>query len=297
MLGALVGDALGVPYEFHDAADIPARPEMEPPPGFRRAHPGVLPGTWSDDGAQLLCLLGSLLERDRLDPDDLGRRIVGWYQHGSMAVGGAVFDVGIQTGQAIRALEHGTPALEAGPSGERDNGNGSLMRVLPLGLWHRGTDAELARDAALQSRVTHGHARSRVACGLYSLWARHTLHGSGDAWAEATRALRATLAVPSAEHEALEDHLRPDDPAPGRGSGYVVDSLRSARACVEGRGFEDAVVAAIRLGDDTDTTACLVGGVCGARDGVSAIPARWLGALRGRELCDPLVAALVRSRG
>ena len=132
------------------------------PAGFRRAHAGTPPGTWSDDGAQALALLSSLLDRGRLDPEDLGRRLLEWYDLGRFAVDRRVFDVGIQTGTALRALREGTPALEAGPAEERTNGNGSLMRVLPLALWHLGSDAELVADARLQSRVTHGHLRSQA---------------------------------------------------------------------------------------------------------------------------------------
>src|SRR5450432_1002099 len=78
--GLLIGDALGVPYEFHDAGDLPPDIEMEPPDWFQRAHRGVPPGTWSDDGAQALALLASLLEHDgQLDVDDFGRRLVAWY--------------------------------------------------------------------------------------------------------------------------------------------------------------------------------------------------------------------------
>ncbi|HLT38469.1 MAG TPA: ADP-ribosylglycohydrolase family protein, partial [Enhygromyxa sp.] len=77
LLGLLIGDALGVPYEFHGPEQIPAREhiELEPPVGFRRAHPGVPPGTWSDDGAQALCLLASLLDRGRLELADFGERL------------------------------------------------------------------------------------------------------------------------------------------------------------------------------------------------------------------------------
>ncbi|MCB0040398.1 MAG: ADP-ribosylglycohydrolase family protein, partial [Caldilinea sp.] len=94
--GLLAGDALGVPYEFHGAADIPPldQIEMAPPAGFRRAHGSVPPGTWSDDGAQALALLASLLECGRLDVDDFGRRLVAWYERGYMAVDNRVFDVG-----------------------------------------------------------------------------------------------------------------------------------------------------------------------------------------------------------
>jgi ADP-ribosylglycohydrolase len=295
LVGMLVGDALGVPYEFHRAEALPPAEqiEMRPPDGFSRSHRGVPPGTYSDDGAQALCLLASLLDRGHLDPEDLGRRVLNWYEHGYLAVDGEVFDVGVQTGVALRALAAGRPALEAGPREERANGNGSLMRVLPLALWHRGDDAELARDADLQSRVTHGHARSRVCCMLYCLWARRVLAGEADPWASAVAALRA-LPLAGDETEALEFHVRPDEASPeGRGSGYVVDSLRSARMCCAEGSFEAAVRRAIALGDDTDTTACLTGGIVGLRDGLGAIPARWREALRGRELWEPLLGRLL----
>ncbi len=190
--GLLVGDALGVPYEFHPPGELPPfhKLEMIPPAGFRRAHASVPPGTWSDDGAQALALLDSLLHCGRLDPDDFGRRLLDWYQRGYLAVDGDVFDIGIQTRSALHALRDGAPALEAGPRHEDANGNGSLMRALPLALWHRGSDEDLVRDAQLQSRITHGHLRAQICCALYVLWARYLLRGLPDAWSLATATLR-----------------------------------------------------------------------------------------------------------
>ncbi len=300
--GCLVADACGVPYEFHRPEEIPSAPLIDfvPPPGFTRAHAGTPPGTWSDDGAQVLCLLASLLHHNRLDLDDLGRRLVNWNDHGYMAVDGRVFDVGVQTGRALLALRRGVPPHEAGPADEYANGNGSLMRVLPLAIWHRGTDEELVVDAHRQSLVTHGHVRSQVCCALYCLWARRTLDGAQDPWASATAALREAYAA-GAEGAPflaeLEFNVRPDEPAGGQGSGYVVDCLRSARWAVAQGDFEAVVKAAISLGHDTDTTACVAGGIAGLRDGVGAIPERWLRALRGREEVEPLVAVLRVLRG
>ena len=107
LIGLLVGDALGVPYEFHPPNEIPplSKIEFEPPGDFQRAHARVLPGTWSDDGAQALVLLASLLECGKLDLFDFAKGITDWYDNGYMAVDGLVFDVGIQTGQAIRKFE------------------------------------------------------------------------------------------------------------------------------------------------------------------------------------------------
>src|SRR6186997_2630909 len=211
LIGLLVGDALGVPYEFHQPNDIPPAPEIEfePPPLFKRSHNGILPGTWSDDGAQALILLTSLNQCSKLDLDDFGRRLINWYDAGYMAVDNRVFDVGIQTSQAIRKLSQGVAAAYSGPADEYANGNGSLMRVLPLALWHQGSDAELVFDAHAQSKVTHGHIRSQVCCALYCLWARRLLNDVEDPWEEAVSKLRAIYGENSDEYKELEWSIRP----------------------------------------------------------------------------------------
>jgi ADP-ribosylglycohydrolase len=298
LIGLLVGDALGVPYEFHKRDEIPSFAEIEftPPPGFRRSHDRVPPGTWSDDGAHALILLASLLERQTVDLDDLGSRMIAWYDSGYKAVDGRVFDVGIQTGQAINRLARGVPADEAGSRDVHANGNGSLMRVLPLALWHKGSVAELVAGAQKQSLITHGHLRSQVCCALYCLWARYTLSGSPDAWQESVTSLRAIYAEGSKEQEELEWSIRPDDPPEGTGSGYVVDCLRSARWALQAGDYEHVVKAAVSLGNDTDTTACVAGGIAGLRDGINAIPERWRNALRGKELYEEELRLLIEWR-
>lgn len=289
----LVGDALGVPYEFHPAFGIPPAELIEntPPEGFRRAHRGTPPGTWSDDGAQALCLLASLLYSDDLDPADLGRRLVNWREVGYMAVDHRVFDIGIQTAAAIRRLASGQDPLTCGADGEMDNGNGSLMRVLPLALWHRGEDAELVAFAHDQSRTTHGHPRAQICCALYCLVARNMLAGHADPWNAAAVTLAELYADDPAMYAELTQEVLPGMP-PG-GTGYVLDTLHSAAHCMNAESFEEAVRAAIQLGNDTDTTACVVGGLAGIRWGIQGIPERWREQLRGRELLDPLIRALL----
>lgn len=125
-----------------------------------------------------------------------------WYDDGFMAVD-SVFDVGVQTARAIGQLKRGVPPLEAGAGGEYANGNGSLMRVLPLALWHQGSDADLVRDAQHQSRVTHAHLRAQLCCALYGLWARGILQDRAQPfdWAVATlRALYGEATPERAEH-------------------------------------------------------------------------------------------------
>jgi ADP-ribosylglycohydrolase len=294
LIGLLVGDALGVPYEFYAPEQIPLPHQIEysPPADFQRAHLSAPPGTWSDDGAQALCLLDSLLVCGSFDAEDFGQRLVRWLDDGYLAVDSYVFDVGIQTANAIAKLRAGTPALMAGSTEESALGNGSLMRVLPLALWHHGTDAQLVADARAQSQVTHGHLRAQICCALYCLWARHILDETANPWDAAVGALRALYPPSSPERQELEDGIRPDEPPDGHGSGYVVDALHSARWAVMQGNYETAVRAAISLGNDTDTTACIAGGIAGLRDGVAAIPQRWRDGLRGKELYIPLLDAL-----
>lgn len=284
-----------MPYEFHPAGSIPAPAAIEysPPRGFDRAHAGIAPGTWSDDGAQALCLLASLLHCGALDVADFSRRLVSWHEHGYMAVDNIVFDVGVQTAQSIRALVDGTPPLEAGGTHEHSKGNGSLMRVLPLALWHGGDDAALAADAHDQSRPTHGHVTVQACCALYCLWARRILEGAADPWSAAVAALRDVYAAHPAHAAALANDIRPDAVRTPRGSGYVIDCLFSARHALEAGPYEAVVRAAIALGEDTDTTACVAGGLAGLRDGVAGIPQRWRTGLRGQDTLAPLLEALL----
>jgi ADP-ribosylglycohydrolase len=171
------------------------------------------------------------------------------------------------------------------------------MRVLPLALWHRGTDEDLVEDAHRQSSVTHGHVRAQVCCALYCLWARRILQEAADPWNEAVAALRDIYGPGSQAYAELESAIRPDDPPEGHGSGYVVDSLRSARWALQAGAYEHVVKAAIALGHDTDTTACIAGGIAGMRDGAGAIPERWRSQLRGQELVAPLLSRLAQWHG
>jgi ADP-ribosyl-[dinitrogen reductase] hydrolase len=293
--GLLIGDALGVPFEFRKPQDLPLfdQIEMPPPSTFRPTYPDAPAGAWSDDGAHALCLLASLLDRGHLDLDDLGARLVRWLDTGYMAVGGIVFDVGGQTSTALARVRSGVPAERAGGLDEWSNGNGSLMRVLPLALWHRGSDEALVRDAARQSMVTHAHARSQICCALYCLWVRFTMQGAAAPWAQATSTLRSLAPARPGWPAELETKVRPDREPEGTGSGYVVDCLHSARRAAEESTFERVLKRAVSLGNDTDTTAAVAGGLAGVRHGLSGIPKRWRDALAEPATVEALAGRLI----
>lgn len=301
LIGLLIGDALGVPYEFHSPESLPRRDEIEmsPPPWFNRSHPGVPPGTWSDDGSQALCLLASLLEQGRFSSVDFSAKLLQWLDTGYMAVNSHVFDVGLQTERALAKLRESVPPIESGGKDVYSNGNGSLMRVLPLALWHRSPDKELVRDAHLQSLPTHAHPRSMVACAFYCLVARGYLQKQTDPWVWADHCLKEV-------YESWPDHwekgvflhelntlLRFPKTEQPNGTGYVINCLWSARKALEEKSFEKVVQAAIQFGHDTDTTAAVAGGLAGIHFGVRGIPERWLKQLRGFDLIEPLIPSFL----
>lgn len=294
LFGLLVGDALGVPYEFHGPESLPSLSaiEMTPPVGFDRAHAGVPPGTWSDDGAQALALLDALLLDRDLDFDAFASNLLDWAGQGRFTPDGNVFDIGLQTQRALQALASGTAPAAAGPADERDNGNGSLMRCLSVVLV--APSRESAIDLSFkQSVITHGHLRAQLCCALCCLTAMGILEGQP-----------APDAVRAAEDELLGRYAGLAEEAelkivldgrfdPPQGSGYVVDSFWSAIHCLlSTRSYEDCVKRAVALGNDTDTTAAIAGGLAGLLYGEAAIPDRWLDALRGKQLVESLLAEI-----
>jgi ADP-ribosyl-[dinitrogen reductase] hydrolase len=296
LIGLLVGDALGVPYEFHSPADLPSHSELDfsPPPHFSRSHSSVPPGTWSDDGAQALCLLSTLLECGSLDLSVFSKKLLDWFHNGAFTPDQRIFDCGLQTHAALRNLNAGVPPERSGPSGEWDNGNGSLMRVLPLALWHCGSDEDLYAAARRQSLVTHGHLRAQLCCAFYVLWARELLRGSPDGWKRASEKFLSFGRVDPATLQESEFILAISHCKSASGSGYVLNSRWSARGALEQHDYESVVRAAIAFGNDTDTTACIAGGLAGIRHGLQAIPDRWRNSLRGHEIYEPLLQNLLR---
>ncbi len=315
LLGLLVGDALGVPYEFRAASAIPPCSQIEytPPAGYTPTY-GQPPGTWSDDGAQALCLLASLVHCDRLDEADFAKRLVEWKDLGYMAVDAWVFDIGVTTRAAIENLKRGVDPLLSGLRDEDANGNGSLMRTLPVALWaakkraQKPTEespevtlADVVSMAHRASAVTHAHPRAMVCCALYCLVALHMLEDEGGDDPFMTCAAKLTAIYNTPRHprtfahelDSVMLHLGGFAGAVPSGTGYVVDSLHAARVLLlDCKSYEDAVRAAIALGNDTDTTAAIVGGLAGIRYGAKGIPSRWRLNLRGQDLLASFFAIL-----
>lgn len=299
--GLLIGDAVGVPYEFNSPERLPPYNtiDMVPPESFRSSYPTIAVGTWSDDGAQALCLLSSLLHCNGLDCKDLINRFCNWYRMGYLAIDYQVFDIGIQTREALERFIQGVPIGKIANSGVTSNGNGALMRVLPLALWHKGTNDDLIEDSFRQSHLTHAHIRSKLCCALYCLWARSLLNGIDvdQAWSNSIEILKHKFHSEPKLMREIEEEIDIESTYDIQGSGYVVDCLLSAKYSLKQSTYQDVIKTAISLGHDTDTTACVAGGLAGIIFGEGAIPNAWKNQLLGQDMVEPLLNKLLVSYG
>lgn len=294
MLGLVVGDALGVPVEFRTRAEL-ARDPVDGPRGHGTY--GQPAGTWSDDSSLALACADSLAARG-VDLEDMMHRFYTWREGQAYTPHGEVFDVGIGTSQAIARFARGLPREAWGGADERDNGNGSLMRIAPLSLYvHRLSPEEIVARSEEISALTHAHPRSRLCCAYFSLLLRGVLGGQELREAMLAAAEVVAARAPAGEREALARVLDGSvvaEPAEQiRGSGYVVHCLEASLWCAARTGsYRAAVLAAVNLGEDTDTTAAVTGALVGAMYGRAAIPAAWLETLARREFVEEISARL-----
>jgi len=276
IIGLVVGDALGVPVEFQPRARLDAKPVTGM---IGHGTHGQPPGTWSDDSSLALATLASLLEG--YNPADMMARFSRWRSEGYMTPHGEVFDIGPTTSAAIGRFDQGRDQTAWGGASDRDNGNGSLMRILPLSLYVclRSPDDIIA--AAFEvSALTHAHIRSRLCCAYYSLLVRHILEGASLPGGMELATEQLMPLVPTDERTALDRILTGaiiDEPRNRvRSGGYVVDCLEASLWCTSRHAnYVDTVLAAVNLGDDTDTTAAVTGGLAGVMYGIHAIPKTW----------------------
>lgn len=282
--GLAIGDALGVPYEFMSREDIAEFPCLTMMAGGTHEKPV---GTWSDDTSLTLATLDGLSEmKDSVDYSTIMSKFHAWLNQGEYTIDG-VFDVGRATMQAIFKYEHGISAVECGGKAVTDNGNGSLMRILPAVLYSLAkfnkVDYELIDNI---SALTHGHAISKVACRIYSDIVQSILvNGEKD---KILKDINIHGQEEFARLQLPDFSLLPADEI--KSSGYVVDTLEAALWCfLNTDTFEDCVLLAVNLGNDTDTVAAVAGSIAGLYYGRKSIPTEWMNFLRGKDLIDGII--------
>lgn len=269
--GFIIGDALGVPVEFY------SRRELEEDPITDMIGHGTydMPkGTWSDDSSMTLATMRSIVNRKGIDYEDIMQEFCAWYQEDKYCQYFR-FDIGNTTRRSLNRYLDGEKALESGGTSTHDNGNGSLMRILPL-AYVPDIDFESIGNV---SALTHGHDRSKIACVLYVEIAKSMLE-SELAIDEHIKQACDKITEYYKGNEELENFKRIiDDDFSGeiRSGGYVIDTIESVIYCLKNTdSYKDAVLKAVNLGGDTDTTAAICGGLAGIYYGFDEIPIDWL---------------------
>lgn len=298
VLGLAVGDAFGMPYEcgVRGAYDVYADARDEQgsytPRGYRVGMPAYFykedmpPGIWTDDTSMVLCELESIARLSAVDPDDIMRNFCRWHFDNEFSPAGVAIGQGRQTIAALNRYRSGTEATLCGGTAERDNGDGSLMRMLPFAFTKDMMDQSGVTIRDL-SALTHGHAWSVTACGIYVDFARRLASGADR------DELIASLRGYPAPFDRLGDIAAlPEEEISS--SGFVVHALEAALWCFfHTDSFEDCVMTAINLGGDADTIAAIAGSLAGLCRGV---PERWVAQLARREeiirLCDGCIRVL-----
>lgn len=297
--GAVVGDALGVPVEFRSRADVQSDPVTDLRANGTYHQPK---GTWSDDSSLLLCTVDSLL-RHKFDTADMGKRFVQWMEGKIWTPWGKVFDIGGATSTALCRIRQGEPAEQAGGVHETSNGNGSLMRILPIALrFANESPVRLLECSHRSSAITHRHPRSQLACGFYCLMLARLMKGDAPVAAHAATVRAATdfyrqplfaSELPKFEKVfSLKLATLPEREISS--SGYVVDTLTAAVWCLlTSQDYRETVLKAVNLGDDTDTTAIVAGGLAGVHRGLTDVPENWRKSMARAEDLATLFAPFV----
>ena len=282
LFGLSIGDALGVPVEGVPREVLKKSPveDLEYPSALR----DIPSGWWSDDSSLSFCLAESLCSG--FDLEDIARSFLSWLHEGRWTPGGVAFGIGSTTYRALERIRQGVSPASSGGTEEYSNGNGSLMRILPLSfhLMESSTE-ERFEKTHLVSAITHAHPRSLVACGIYIDLALRLLSGAcpESAYSEmqenAARYYRAGRFRSELPYfsRVLEGNISECDDFEIRSSGYVVDTLEASLFCfLKGGSFSQVVLKAVNLGGDSDTTGAVSGGIAGIYYGFRGIPKRWV---------------------
>ena len=256
--GLAVGDALGVPFEFKE------RNSFECTDMIGYGTHDQPEGTWSDDTSMTLATCMSIKNKGSVDLTDIRSQFEKWLLNNAYTPFNEVFDCGNTCYCAIQD--------KCGQTDEWSNGNGSLMRIIPLAFIKEISDKTIEDVSA----ITHAHNISKEICVKYIHIAKDILGGMNlkDAIKKETSNEFFNELL-----ECNEENIRSD--------GFVVDSFKASLWCLlKTDSYKDCVLKAVNLGYDTDTTAAIAGGLAGIMYGYDNIPKDWIEKLQRKELIE-----------
>jgi len=305
IFGVCIGDALGVPVEFKSRETLKRFPVVTMQEFGSWNQPK---GTWSDDSSLTLCIAEQLTKG--YDLEKIGESFVKWVKYGHWTAHGRLFDIGGTTRHSIARLIKGESARFSGNIFEEDNGNGSLMRTLPLAFYLKDEEniEKLYQTVKEVSSITHGHFRSVFACFIYVIFAIELIKGKDkeEAYQHAQKTALEFAEIQDfnpKEIQLFDGILKNDISNYEEGKissgGYVLHSLEASLWCfLNSESYAEAVLKAVNLGEDTDTTGAITGGIAGIYYGFENIPEEWVEVLVRKDdigkLCIKLETQLMK---
>ncbi|MGQ0286557.1 ADP-ribosylglycohydrolase family protein [Pasteurellaceae bacterium 22721_9_1] len=299
LFGVAVADALGVPVEFESREYLQSNPVTKMLEYGTYHQPK---GTWSDDSSMTFCLAESLSKG--YDLDDIARTSFKWMNEAYWTPYEEVFDIGRGTLQALMKLDKGISPRDSGGQAETDNGNGSLMRILPLVFEVKNTSLDDTFTKVCDvGGFTHGHIRSHLACLYYIEFARFLLDGKDkfEIYQQLKNPIQAFIHHIGATKELthfsrlLSDDIWKFSSDDIYSSGYVMHTLEASIWCLlTTNNYKEAVLKAVNLGEDTDTTAAVTGGLAALLYGFNEIPKEWIEQLAKKDKIEELSNQLAK---
>jgi len=300
LFGTAIGDALGVPVEFLKREQIKKKPVTEFIGYGTHNQP---PGTFSDDSAMTFCLAEALTTDFNLE--NVAYNFLEWTSNNYWAATERSFGFGHTTINAMFNLQNGMNPELAGGIKERDNGNGSLMRISPLAFYtYKMSISNRFEIIKKVSSITHRHIRSIIACFYFIEFMIQILEGYNlfDAYKNLQIIIPDFLKSLSIEKPEIDLYDRlllknifelSEDEI--ESSGYVIHTLEASVWCLlTTNNYEEAVLKAVNLGGDTDTTGCVTGGIAGLYYGYDNIPEKWTKNILKCEKINDLAERLYR---
>lgn len=278
LIGLAIGDAFGVPVEFKPRSYFLSNKVTTLLEFGTHNQPK---GTWSDDTSMTIATMCSIIDNKDIDYNDIMKRFLNYYKKGEYTPFDKCFDIGFTCSTALYRF-NGTNALKCGSTRINDNGNGSLMRMLPIVFYayYKKLDEEqiykLVNDA---SSITHGHDVSKLGCYLYTKYMLFLLEGHNKFESyELLKKLELNYDAKAinAYNRILKEDIYKLDIDEINSSGYVVDTLESVLwSVLNTNNYKDSIITSVNLGEDTDTIGAITGSISGLLYGLDYIPVEW----------------------
>lgn len=287
ILGFAIGDALGVPAEFKSRTTLKYKPINDM---IEYGSHYVPAGTWSDDTSMTIATMDSIIEKGTIDYNDIMKKYCEWKNNSKYTATNTVFDVGITIQKALSTyIYYGRDPIDCGLKGERNNGNGSLMRMLPIAFYLYTNNFDFDKEVEIvnnMSSLTHAHEVSKLGCKIYCDYIKEILRGHNKYEAyDNIKKIEYEKYYSTSSIEKYNRILKNDisklSESDILSSGYIVDTLEAAIWCtLNNNTYEDAILNAVNLGNDTDTVGAITGSICGCLFGIDSIPNKWIEKLK-----------------